>query len=212
MLLLQQERAVEQERLRIARNIHDDLGARITQVSLLSGVSQNDPEFPERAREAFGTVSTMCRDLVSALYETVWTVAAENDNLEALGSYLGQMVEQLARQSHLHCRLHLLDLPLDVHVSSHTRHHVTLAVKEAVHNVIKHAQASELILCVGWDDRMLTVSVQDDGRGFPSDRQTAGHGVANMKRRLSESGGTCTIRSQPGRGTTVEMRLELGQS
>jgi len=97
MLRLEQERALEQERLRIAQNIHDDLGARITQISLLSGMSQNNPQYPEKAREEFDTISRMSRDLVAALYETVWAVNPENDNLEALGNYLCQMVEKLGR-------------------------------------------------------------------------------------------------------------------
>jgi signal transduction histidine kinase len=210
MLCLRQERMLEQERLRIARDIHDDLGARITQISLLSGMSQNDPQLPEKARAAFDTISRMSRDLVSALYETVWTVNPENDNLEALGSYLCQMVNQLCQQTQLPCRLHLCDLPAGVQVSSHTRHHMTLAVKEAVHNVIKHAQASEIVVRVVWAEGELTVFIQDNGRGFSADSAPAGHGLSNMKRRLAELGGACAIESQVSRGTTIELRLATG--
>jgi len=210
ILRLRQERALEQERLRIAQDIHDDLGARITQISLLSGMSQNDPQLPEKARAAFDTISRMSRDLVSALYETVWTVNPENDNLEALGSYLCQMVNQLCQQTQLPCRLHLCELPAGVQVSSHTRHHMTLAVKEAVHNVIKHAQASEIAVRVVWAERELTVSIQDNGCGFSGDSAPVGHGLANMKRRLAELGGSCAVHSEAGRGTTVELRLAAG--
>lgn len=151
----------------------------------------------------------MSRDLVSALYETVWTVNPENDNLEALGSYLCQMVNQLCRPT-LPCRLHLCELPAGVRVSSHTRHHMTLAVKEAVHNVIKHAQASEIVVRVVWAGGELTVSIQDNGCGFAADNAPAGHGLSNMKPRLAELGGACAIESQAGRGTTVELRLATG--
>lgn len=212
MLRLRQERMVEQERLRIAQDIHDDLGARITQISLLSGMSQNDPQLPEKARAAFDTISKMSRELVSALYETVWTVNPENDNLEALGSYICQMADQLCQQAQLRCRLHLCDLPAEIQVSSHTRHHVTLAVKEAVHNVIKHAQASEVNLRVAWGGEELAMSIQDNGRGFVVQGTPIGHGLANMKSRLAELGGTCTIQSAAGQGTTVEMRLPIGSA
>jgi signal transduction histidine kinase len=210
ILRLRQERALEQERLRIAQDIHDDLGARITQISLLSGMSQNDPQLPEKARAAFDTISRMSRDLVGALYETVWTVNPENDNLEALGGYLCQMVNQLCQQAELRCRLHLCELPAGVQVSSHTRHHLTLAVKEAVHNVIKHAQASEIAVRVVWAEGELAVSIQDNGRGFSADSAPVGHGLSNMKRRLAELGGACAIESQVGRGTTVELRMAAG--
>ncbi len=97
MARLKQQRALEQERLRIAHDIHDDLGARVTQISLLSAMAQENPAFPEKARADFDKVSKMSRELVSALYETVWAVNPENDNLEALGNYLCQMVKQLWR-------------------------------------------------------------------------------------------------------------------
>ena len=149
----------------------------------------------------------MSRDLVCALYETVWTVNPENDNLEALAGYLCQMVNQLCQQTQLPCRLHLGELPASVQVSSHTRHHITLAVKEAVHNVIKHAQASEIAVRVVWAEGELTVFIQDNGCGFSADSAPVGHGLTNMKRRLAELGGACTIESQVGCGTTVELRL-----
>jgi len=87
---------------------------------------------------------------------------------------------------------------------------MTLAVKEAVHNVIKHAQASEIAVRVVWAERELTVSIQDNGCGFSGDSAPVGHGLANMKRRLAELGGSCAVHSEAGRGTTVELRLAAG--
>lgn len=209
MARLNQQRLLEEERLRIARNIHDDLGARVTQISLLSGLAHDDTSFPEKARKDFDDISNMSRELVSALYDTVWAVNPENDNLDALGSYLCQMVNQLCNQAQLRCRLHVLDLPRDVQVSSQTRHNITMAVKEAVHNVIKHAHASAVTLNVDFKGRLLTVSIQDDGVGFQQTNHLAGNGLTNMRRRLADIGGTCSIESMEGRGTTVQMRLEI---
>ena len=152
MVRLKQQRALEQERLRIAHDIHDDLGARVTQISLLSAMAQDNPAFPEKARADFDKISKMSRELVSALYETVWAVNPENDNLDALGNYLCQMVKQLCERTPLRCRFHVLDLPHEVQVSSQTRHNISMAVKEAVHNIIKHAKASEVT--IAWRSRM----------------------------------------------------------
>jgi signal transduction histidine kinase len=209
VLRLKQQRLLEQERLRIAQNIHDDLGARVTQISLLSGMAQESATLPEKARADFASISSMSRELVSALYETVWAVNPENDNLDALGNYLCQMINQLCNQAQLRCRLHVLDLPRDVQVSSQTRHNIIMAVKEAVHNVIKHAHASEVTLLVDFTGRLLTVSIQDDGGGFQQAGDPVGNGLTNMKRRLADIGGDCSIESQAGRGTTVRMRLEI---
>ena len=209
MLRLTQQRLLERERLRIAQDIHDDLGARVTQISLLSALAQGNAAFPETARNEFDRICRMSRDLVSALYETVWTVKPENDNLEALGNYLCQMVNQLCAQARLRCRLHVADLPAQVQLSSQTRHNLTLAVKEAVHNVIKHARASEVTLGVELSAQMLRVAVRDDGCGFAATDTPRGHGLANMQRRLAEIGGRCSLESAPGKGTVVELRLPL---
>ena len=206
---LEQQRVLEQERLRIAHDIHDDLGARVTQISLFSAMAQNNQAFPDKARENFDQISRMSRELVSALYETVWAVNPENDNLDALGNFLCQMVNQLCDQRQLRCRLHVEELPREIQISSATRHNITMAVKEAVHNVIKHAKASEVTVHIALVGRLLTIVVQDDGCGFQSDTTPPGNGLANMKRRFENIGGTCDVESQPGRGTRVNLRLEL---
>jgi signal transduction histidine kinase len=209
MQRLQQQRVLEQERLRIAHDIHDDLGARLTQICLLSAMSQNDDAFPERARGSFDRISKMSRELVSALYETVWAVSPEHDNLEALGSYLCLMANKLCEGTPLLCRFQVVGLPSEVQVSSQTRHNIRMAVKEAIHNVIKHAHASGISMRITFTDEVLEISIQDDGCGFEPSNQTAGHGLSNMKHRLANIGGKCVIESQPGKGSTVRIRLHV---
>jgi signal transduction histidine kinase len=209
---LESQRALEHERLRIAQDIHDDLGARVTQISLVSGLAQGDHTLSEKARGEFNAISGMARELVSALYETVWAVNPENDNLDALGNYICQMVDNLCDKAQLHRRLRLAELPRDFQVSSHVRHNLIMAVKEAVHNAIKHAQASELSIYVDWEGTTLTIRVQDGGCGFDPAGSAAGHGLANMQRRLEHLGGTCSIQSERGRGTTVSFRVNLKPS
>jgi signal transduction histidine kinase len=206
---LEQQRELEQERLRIAHDIHDDLGARITQISLLSAMSQGNAAFPEKARVEFDKVSKMSRELVLALYETVWAVNPENDNLEALGNYVCRMVKQLCENTALRCRFYVRDLPAEVQVSSQTRHNISMAIKEAVHNIIKHSNSPEIIIHMEFSQDVLNVSVQDSGSGFEAGMKGTGHGLSNMKQRLEKIGGTCTVESLPGQGTTVRMRLNI---
>ncbi|HVU08343.1 MAG TPA: sensor histidine kinase [Verrucomicrobiae bacterium] len=209
LLRLENQRALEQERLRIAHDIHDDLGARVTQISLLSAMSHDNITFPEKARTSFDQISKMSRDLVSALYQTVWAVNPENDNLDALENYLCQMVIQLCEPVQLRCRFHAENLPRDIQISSQTRHNITMAVKEAVHNVIKHARASEVTIYTSFVGRLLTISVEDNGVGFNLANDSAGNGLANMKQRMADIHGTCTVESQIGKGTTVHLRVVI---
>ncbi|HEV2208127.1 MAG TPA: sensor histidine kinase [Verrucomicrobiae bacterium] len=206
---LENQGALEHERLRIAQDIHDDLGARVTQISLLSGLAQSDPDLPEKARREFNAISSMARDLVSALYETVWAVNPENDNLDALGNYICQMVDNLCDKAQLPRRLRLGELPRDIEVSSSARHNLILAVKESVHNVIKHARASEISVYVVMEGAVLTIRVEDNGDGFSPGARNMGNGLANMERRLKQIGGSCSVQSGPGQGTTVTFQANL---
>jgi signal transduction histidine kinase len=206
---LQHQRELEQERLRIARDIHDDLGARVTQISMLSAMAPDNSSFPQNARADFDRISQMSRDLISALYETVWAVSPENDNLYALGNYLRQITSQLCELAQLRCRLHIPTLPREVPVSSQTRHNITMAVNEAVHNVIKHANAAEVIVRVTFAGGLFTVSIEDNGCGFQAGGEPSGNGLVNMKRRLEDLGGSCVIESEPRHGTSVHLRLTI---
>jgi signal transduction histidine kinase len=149
---------------------------------------------------------------VSALYETVWTVDPENDNLDELGNYICQIVNQLCERAQFRCRFYVVDLPSDVQVSSQTRHNISMAVQEAVHNVIKHAGAAEVTIDIKFTNDLLTVTVRDDGGGFKPVGDSGGNGLINIKKRLSDIGGNCIIESQLGKGTTIQMSVKIKSS
>jgi signal transduction histidine kinase len=207
MLNLEQQRALERERLRIAQDIHDDLGARVTEISLLSGMAESNTGFSEQARAEFCRISLKSRDLVAALYETVWAVNPENDNLEAIGNYLRQRINNQCTQAQLRCRLHISQLPRNIEISSRIRHNISMAAREAMHNVIKHANASQVTVHISFTEMLLTASIQDDGCGFDVTTIPAGNGLVNMRRRLEDIGGSCLIESSRKTGTTVQFRL-----
>jgi len=207
MLHLRNQQMLERERLRIAHDIHDDLGARVTQISLVSAMFLNDVSLPERARAGFTDIKTMSQDLVSALYETVWAVNPEYDNLAELADYICQMVNQLCERTQLRCRLQVQDLPSEVQISSQVRHNIVMVIKEAIHNIIKHAKATEVSLHVAFAEGVLDFSIQDNGCGFGPDGTHLGHGLKNMQQRIQNIQGTCAIDSRSGHGTTVHVRI-----
>jgi signal transduction histidine kinase len=204
---LENETLMERERLRIARNIHDDLGARVTQISLFSAMAKSKRALPVEAQADFERISFMSRELVSSLYETIWAVDPENDNLEALGDYLCETASQLCETAQLRCRLEMMDLSREIEISSQTRHSIGMAAKEAVNNAIKHARASEVAVRVEYMEPLLAISISDDGCGFLS--AEGGHGLTNMKRRLEDLGGTCLIESRPMQGTKIQFHVAV---
>ena len=206
---MERQRELEQERLRIARDIHDDLGARATQISMLSSMSPNDPSFPNNARADLERIFNLSKELIAALYQTIWTVSPEYDNLYALGNYICQMAERLCGSARLRCRLQVDNLPSQIQVSSQTRHNIMMAVKESVHNVVKHAGASEVTIKVTFEGKTLRIVIQDNGCGFDLAAAATGNGLTNMERRLQDIGGTCVVESRPGQGTTVHLQLVI---
>jgi signal transduction histidine kinase len=210
---LERQRDIEQERLRIARNIHDDLGARVTEIALLSSSAQLKPKLSEdEARAQFGAVSRLTNDLVRALYETVWAVNPKNDHLDSLASYVCQMAEQMCSQAQLRCRLEIPDLPADIAVASTVRHNVIMAVKEAIHNVIKHGRASEIQIRMQEAKGIFKIEVSDNGCGFDATSMVRGNGLDNMERRLQLLKGSCSVESRPGAGVKVTLAFQLPAS
>jgi signal transduction histidine kinase len=209
MKAMERDRAVERERVRIAQDIHDDLGARVTQISLLSSAAEKRQGLTKEVQQDLRQVSELCRSMVTSLYETVWTVEPENDHLDELGAYICQMTTQICAQSKLRCRLTVPDLPQDIPVGSKVRHELILAVKEAIHNVIKHSGGSELQLHLRLEGRTLSITISDNGSGFDPSTQHAGHGLSNMQRRMASCGGRCSVQSQPGEGTQVRLEMNL---
>jgi signal transduction histidine kinase len=209
MARLKAQQELTSERLRIAHDIHDDLGARVTQITMVSAMALNDTDLAAKTRADLEQIKQMSRDLISALYETVWAVNPANDNLEALGSYLCQMVSQMCDRTQYHCRLHVSDLPQERQVSSQVRHNITLSVKEAVHNVIKHARGSEITMVMRLNNQVLEIEIKDNGCGFQPANAARGNGLTNMRQRMSDIGGDCSILSESGSGSAVRLQWNI---
>jgi signal transduction histidine kinase len=205
----ERRRLVEQERMRIAQDIHDDMGARLTQISLVSSLAlRNTP--PDSAN--FGELKRLdraAREVAASLDEIVWAVNPVHDTLEGLGSYISQHVTEIVAGNPMRCRLDIPALLPARFVSSRTRHHFLMAVKEAISNALRHSGGTEVRVRLEFTDPSLTVSILDDGGGFDVGASAPGNGIGNMQSRLASLGGTCAIRSAPADGTSVTLTVTL---
>lgn len=205
----ERRRAVEHERIRIAQDIHDDMGARLTQISLASGLAlRNTP--PDSATHGdLKRLDRAAREVAIALDEIVWAVNPAHDTLEGLGNYISQYVTEITAETGLRCRLEIPALLPPRFISSGVRHHLLMALKEALNNALKHSGASEVRVQLAFVDPTLTLTIADNGTGFEPSGVPLGNGIANMRRRLAGTGGACELRSTPGQGTTVTFTLKL---
>ena len=207
---LERERAVATERSRIARDIHDELGASLTKIHKLSEMleQQNDPE--GRVNMLSQTISLTARHTIQTMDEIVWAVNPENDTLKEMADYLVFFTESFLRHSGVSC---LLDVPLNLtntQVAAEIRHNIFMVVKEALNNAVKHADAREIrfeLLHIG---NMLEIKIIDNGRGFHQGQTlVTGNGLENMRKRMSALGGELNIQSEPGKGTKVRLKVLL---
>lgn len=207
---LVRERAVASERTRIARDIHDEVGAELAQIGLLADIGAEVPA--ELAGERFHQIASRARHLVAVMDEIVWAVNPQNDNLSRLADYLCQMADEFFYESPV--RLHK-EVPTQLpafHIRAEVRHDLTLAVKEAFANLLKHAHASKAQLRLIWNQPELMISVEDDGCGFDTKLPSQGNGLGNQQARMKRIGGMVELNSQPGSGTRIVFRVKLKTS
>jgi signal transduction histidine kinase/ligand-binding sensor domain-containing protein len=201
---IEQQAAVERERGRIARDIHDDLGNRLTEIQLLTGLAQRNREVPQNTAVHFDEISSAARQATDALDEIVWAINPRNDTLPHLINYLGQFVTDYLRTAGIPCRVDLPENPPTRSVSAEVRHNLFLAIKESLNNIVRHANATEVFMRILATDKFLSVIIEDNGRGFNDQTRSNGaDGLENMRQRIAEIGGQFQIESKPGVGTAI---------
>jgi signal transduction histidine kinase len=207
MLQLEQQAALEKERTRIARDMHDEVGAKLTRLSLLSEMAGVHPELPSSAQAEVKEISDTARETIRSFEEIVWTVNPRNDTLADLVHYLCRYAEDYFEGSPVQCTF---DLPPEIPpvvLPTEMRQQIFLAAKEALNNVLKHAKAGrvqvQLVLVPG----EFKIIIEDDGCGYDTDappkRAGGGNGLKNMQERLSGIGGRLECHSRPGHGTRI---------
>jgi len=213
--LLNRQRTLERERTRIARDLHDDLGASLTRIALLSELAKADIHQPELARTHLDQIFTTVSGLTRELNEIVWAVNPANDSLEHFTDHICKFAQDYLSLAGIRCRLDFPETVPAYPMASPERHSLFLAAKEALHNIVKHAQAGQVWIRLKLEQGLLLLLVEDDGKGWDTEILTAasptvaGHGLANMQKRMEQLGGRFAQESKPGKGTIVRLELPL---
>ena len=184
----ERQHALERERARIARDIHDDLGASLTRITMLSQSVRAEIEGQTQASDDVDQIYSTARELTRAMDEIVWAVNPKHDTLDSLVTYLGRYAQHFLSSAGVRCRLDVPVYPPAWALTSEIRHNVFLAFKEALHNVVKHAAATEVRISLELEPDGFSLMVADNGRGFdlrPSSgfrASSRGHALQRGKR------------------------------
>ncbi len=208
----ERQRSLEKERSRIAQDLHDDLGANLTQIVFLSQRVEAAEQDSQEVDRWFHLIPATAKKTIQSLDEIVWAINPRHDSLESFANYLSQFAQQHMTLARVRCVLDVPTVLPAVPLSAEVRHKLLLAAREALQNVATHAAATEARVTLQQDDDMLAITITDNGRGFDMDRVNGeGNGLSNMRRRLEDIGGRTEITSQPGKGTTVRLVIQRAQ-
>jgi ligand-binding sensor domain-containing protein/signal transduction histidine kinase len=210
--LHKQHEALEQERARIARDLHDQLGANLTQVALLGEMAGEDKNSPGEIELHAQQIADTARDTTRALDEIVWAVNPSNDTLEGLANYACKYAQEYLALAGLRYRAEVpAHLPA-TEIPPEVRHNVFLAFKESVNNVVKHAHASEAWIRLRLSPEKFILEIEDNGRGLggvdPKAAQMR-NGLRNMRKRMEDIGGEFSIAPGANGGTLVRLSIPL---
>ncbi|MFT3844757.1 MAG: triple tyrosine motif-containing protein [Lacibacter sp.] len=205
---LEKQQAVEKERNRISRDMHDDLGSGLTKIAILSEVAKQRLSQPEKAKEQIDKIAVSSRELVDNLQDIIWVLNPNNDSLESLSAYIREYglkyFEALSVQMHF-------DYPAEFpvfHLGKEQRRNIFLTVKECFQNIAKHAWCNNVFVSISEQQGGINISIRDDGKGFDEKSvRLFANGIKNMQNRVEHSNGTFTISSIPGKGTECKIRI-----
>jgi ligand-binding sensor domain-containing protein/signal transduction histidine kinase len=224
---LEQAHAIEKERMRIAQDMHDEIGGKLSRISFLSDMASRGLPEKSEASQQIEQVSEAAREVIRTVDEIVWAVSPRNDTLDSAIHYICRHAEEFFELTPIELELELPDEVPVLRLSTEVRHNLFCAVKEALNNALKHAQATNVRIAftagrvVPGVPHSFQITITDNGRGFCAKELfgagaeavptsvVAGDGLLNMRERLQSIGGTCTVESQTGNGARVTFTIPL---
>ena len=203
---LERQREMDMERQRISREMHDDIGAGLTQITLMSESAKNRNQANEKELEDIANTS---RKLVGNMSEIIWSLSPENKTLEQLFAYMREQLNTLLEYSGIQYSIVLPENENNILLSNQQRRNILMVTKEIVHNAIKHSKAQNISIKAVIHYGNLEMEITDDGQGFDPLNIHSGNGLKNIRQRVEEMGGRLKISSEKGKGSFFSYSVSL---
>ena len=208
---LEQQAALDKERARIARDLHDDLGCSLTHVALMLEMNEQDAPAPSQGNGKSKLCSPIVRQVVKSVDEIIWAISPRNDHVQYLFDYIVEFAVEFLHTAGIRPQMDLPEFIPDQTVTPEARHNLFLVVKEALNNVARHAHATEVRFRLTATPEKLGITIEDNGRGFEHARNGASaDGLRNMRQRMEDISGQFHLESKPGVGTRVSLEYSYG--
>lgn len=198
---LERQKALEQERLRISQEMHDDIGAGLTQISLISEAAKGHSRSGMEIKSELDDISSTSRQLVDNIGEIIWALNPQHDTADKLLAHLREQLNKLLEYTAINYHIHFPVNTPSIELDDKQRRNILLVTKEIVHNALKHSKADTLTVTATLTDRLLKFSIADNGTGFNTAADYKGNGLKNIYRRVEELKGNLVITSEAGKGS-----------
>ena len=208
---------LERVRTRIATDLHDDIGASLSRMAILSEVVKRQDEVKSgTSRRMLTEIADSARGLVDAMSDIVWSIDPQRDDLRSVSARIRQFASDVLEARGIKWDLQLPRELAQVKLNAEQRRQILLIFKEALNNVVRHADCVNVTLSLALEGHALAGEVRDDGRGFQlegtdqfSGNGRGGNGLKNMRARVAQLGGKINIASSPGQGTCLTFKVPL---
>lgn len=206
---LEREHALDRERARIARDLHDELGASITGIGMLANRLRGSSH--EEVRPVLEQLTGRTQRLASDLERVVWTVSPKNNSLDRLAAFVGRFAQNFYRDTGVICLVRNRHPIPPLPITPDVQHHVLAVAKEAINNALKHARATQVVIESSLENRIFSLVIRDNGVGFDpvAMERSERNGLRNMRSRMLEIHGEIRIASAPGQGCTLTVRVPI---
>ncbi len=205
---LEQREAMEKERNRIARDMHDDIGSELSKISVTCEHLKNQfPVQPEIIKD-LEIIKDSTGSIVNNIGNIIWALNPINNTLDGLLGYLREYTFEYLEMHQLNVEFQLPETTGSLVISHEARTHIFMVVKEALHNIVKHSEATNVAISISISSNKLNCSIGDNGTGITTNTNSRfGNGLHNMRQRITETGGTLSIHSEMGKGTRLEFEV-----
>ncbi|MEP6849181.1 MAG: two-component regulator propeller domain-containing protein [Acidobacteriota bacterium] len=201
-------------RMRIATDLHDDIGANLTKITILSEVAQqrleHDADGKTNGKEnLLGSVAEISRESVASMGDIVWAIDPKKDSLIGLTRRMRRYAEEILERRDIHLEFNAPVVEPDLKLGADLRRDLYLIFKEAVNNIVRHSKAAKVTIDFRLVGKELVLQISDDGIGFKTDGEYDGNGLSNINKRATDRGGELEIDSTSGVGTRIILRVKV---
>jgi signal transduction histidine kinase len=207
---IERKQLLGQERTRIAKDVHDDIGASLTRLFMLSEMAKNNLDDQVKTREWLDQISITCRNVTQGMTQIIWALDPKNETFEGVIAYIRQYAFKFLEPTSITCHFDVPEDMPNIKLDIEERRNIYLVFRETLNNIVKHSEASKVWIALRKDDDELFISIKDNGRGFDQENLAKpGNGLVNIKKRMKDIGGQIEIATEPGQGTKTTLTMPM---